>query len=1779
RLYGPEEGRWTAEELEETQNAQPALFVVSYALAELWRSWGLEPWAMLGHSVGEYVAATLAGVLEPEAALELVQTRATLMGRLPRGAMLSVELPAAEAEAWAGDGVSLAAENGPRLSVLSGPLPAIERVEAALEAQGVSCRRLATSHAFHSAMMEPILEAFGAAVSRVKLSPPRRRYLSGLTGTWIKAEEATDPGYWVRHLRERVRFSAALGELLGRGRMACVEVGPGRALSSLVRSHPSKSADTWAFGSLPPSGSEEAEGAFVLRSLGRYWLAGGEVSWERFFGNESRRREPLPPYPFERRRYWLEMPARAVAQAPREEDARPPAIEASPERSNRPHLPSTYVAPETDTERALVRIWEDLLHIAPIGVDDDFFELGGHSLLGTQVMSRAGSAFGRQVPLGFLFEAPTVARLAARLAEGGGGSMEPEAPPLEVTERPEALPLSFAQQRLWFLDRLAPGGAVHNIYLRVRFEGDCDPAALARALTELVRRHEALRTTFAIEGWSPVQRIAPPAPFSLPAVDLADLPVKERAAAVDRRVAEHKAEPFDLEKGPLFTARLLRLAEREHQLLLHLHHIIADGWSVGVITRELAALYAAFSQGRPSPLPELPLQYADYALWQRRWLQGERVERELDYWRRQLAGLSPQQDLPLPAPRPPDPAFRAGEAALTLPEGLSASLRSLSHEAGASLFMTLLAGFKALLLRYLGQEDLCVGSPVAGRSRPELEGLVGLFLNNLALRTSLGGDPPFRELLERVRGTALEALAHQHVPFERLLEELAPERDLSRTPLFRVFFNMLNLPLQEVRLPGLRLEAVSSPVRVSMFDLTLYVAETEGRLRTLWVYNAGLLEAAQIERMAEHFRALLEGVAADPDRRLLDLPLLSAAERQQAVRPLPPLPPAAGSIGERFREAAARFPGRPAVADPVRGFRSYREIEEMAERVGRALLSLGGRPGERVGLLFDPGPEMVAGLLGTLFSGQAYVALDPRYPRERLELLLADSGASALVAGERYAALAEGLAAGRPVVVPEREPQATERTAWPQVPAGALAYILYTSGSTGLPKGVMQSHGNVLRHIENYADGLDLGPEDRLSLLSSYAFDGAVMDIFGALLSGAALCPLDLRSGAPDLAGWVRDTRITVYHSTPTVYRLFVEGLRPGEVLPDLRRVVLGGEEAKRGDFEAFRRFAPPGAVFVNGLGPSESTLALQIHLTRRSGLSRGAVPAGRPVAGLGVRLVHAGGEQVAVYGTGEIVLEGPQIALGYWRRPEATAAAFAPGASGRAYRTGDLGRLLPDGTIEFAGRVDQQVKIRGHRVEPGEVEACLLALPEVAEAAVVPFDEPGGGRALAAYAVPAAGARIRPEALRDALRGRLQEFLVPASFHVLAALPRTPNGKLDRRALPEPAALRRSGPEGPRVAPRTRKELRLAEIWTRLLGVPEVGVHDDFFALGGHSLLLLQMAGQVREAFGVDLPLAAVYRSPTIADLTEIIVRSQRYPLLEEGVRLAAAAGGAGSRLVSLRPEGTLPPLFCVHAVGGHLLDFHDLVRELGPDQPVFGLQSRGFESDEEPLTTIEEMAAAYLEAVRAASPRGPYRIAGYCVGGLVAYEMARQLRAAGEGVELLAVLDARADRRRRAELGDAMIEGFAAYSFAVELNLRIAPERFEEAGPERFPDLIWEELCRSSEETARQLGDRTFRRLYRVFVANRRASWTYRPGPYDGGLVLFEPQHSTYPAETRASALGWRELCAGPVEHAVVPGGHVTMMREPQVAALARRLRATAAPVRTAAAIPFTTTQGDGE
>ena len=1140
-----------------------------------------------------------------------------------------------------------------------------------------------------------------------------------------------------------------------------------------------------------------------------------------------------------------------------------------------------FVPPATAVEEMLAGIWSELLGKRQVGIHQSFFELGGHSLLATQILSRVREVFKVELPLYELFERPTVAQQAASVETLLRAGEQLDAPPIERVARNIDLPLSFAQQRLWFLDQLKPNSSFYNIPSAVRLRGTLDIAALEQSFRELIRRHEPLRTRFGLVDGVPLQLIDDAPDFDLPVFDLRTVDEAEREADARSIAAAESQRPFDLSTGPLLRASVVRLADHDHMLLCTMHHIISDGWSMGVVIRELTTLYEAYSTGRKSPLPDLEIQYADFAHWQRAWLQGEVLERQLTYWKKQLIGAPAVLELPTDYSRPAVQTYSGATQFFVLPAALRDQLEDISRTNSATLFMTLLAAFQILLSRYSRQSDVVVGSPIANRNRAETESLIGFFVNTLVLRTDLSGDPSFRELLGRVREVALGAYAHQDVPFELLVEELQPERSLAHTPLFQVVFTLQNAPMPRAELEKLSVASLAVERATAKFDLGLNISGTPGELQGAIEYNTDLFDPATIRRMLSHFEILLANVVSNPDQRLSELQLLTAAEVEHVVFAWNDTAadyPHDKCIHQLFEEQVERTPEAVAVICQDEQL-TYRELNERANRLAHYLQSAGAGPETIIGICMQRSVEMMVGLLGILKAGAAYVPVDPQHPVARVMATLADAGVRLLLTETSLAdrCAASGVEA---LCLDEELPEILAQPAGnlrDTARAENLAYVIYTSGSTGQPKGVRIAHRSAVNYLCWARDTYLREEVLNSALYSSLAFDLTVTSIYVPLISGGATIVFAEEEVGRALDQIVRDERVGLLKVTPSHLMLLAAELRVGPETGSVgvKRLVVGGEALSSQLARGIQERLGSECEIYNEYGPTEATVGCMIHRYQAAPAERAMVPIGRPAANMQIYILDERLEPVADYVEGEIYIGGVGVAEGYQGRAEQTAERFVgnPYRLGeRMYRSGDVGRRLANGDVEFLGRRDDQVKVRGHRVELGELREKLNEHPDIRDSVVV-ITGHGAESVLVAYYV--SRQELEVGALRVWLRDRVIEETIPNVFVRLKKMPLTVNGKINYAALPAPEHIRPKMAQS-YVAPRTPTEEILAGIYADVLGLERVGVLDNFFEMGGHSLLATQVIARLRVSFQIEMPLRHMFEQPTVAGLAAIVIETQ---------------------------------------------------------------------------------------------------------------------------------------------------------------------------------------------------------------------------------------------------------------------------------------------------------------
>ena len=1306
-----------------------------------------------------------------------------------------------------------------------------------------------------------------------------------------------------------------------------------------------------------------------------------------------------------------------------------------------------YRAPGSELEQRIAAIWSEILGVERVGLDDNFFELGGHSLLATRVISRVRQEQQLDASLKALFERPVLEAFAQGLERTTDAVST-----IPLADRQQPLALSFAQERQWFLWQLEPESAAYHIPSALRLRGRLDVDALQRSFDSLVARHETLRTRFRLEGGRSYQQVQPAVSVSIEREQFGEEGLIERIQAI-------VVQPFDLERGPLLRVNLLQLAEDDHVLVLVQHHIVSDGWSMQVMVEELVQLYAAYSQGLDVVLPALPIQYADYALWQRSWMEAGEKERQLAYWTGLLGGEQPVLELPFDRPRPARQSHRGAQLGFELPRELVEAVRALAQREGASSFMLLLASFQALLYRYSGQADIRVGVPIANRNRVETERLIGFFVNTQVLKADLDGRMGFDELLAQARQRALEAQAHQDLPFEQLVEALQPERNASHNPLFQVLFNHqseIRSVTPEVQLEDLRLEGLAWDGQTAQFDLTLDIQEDENGIWASFDYATDLFDASTVERLAGHWRNLLRGIVANPRQRLGELPLLDAPERRQTLSEWNPAQrecAVQGTLQQRFEEQARQRPQAVAlILDEQR--LSYGELNARANRLAHCLIARGVGADVPVGLALERSLDMLVGLLAILKAGGAYLPLDPAAPEERLAHILDDSGVRLLLT-QRH--LLERLPRQAGVEVLAIDGLVldgyAESDPLPTLSADNLAYVIYTSGSTGKPKGTLLTHRNALRLFSATEAWFGFDERDVWTLFHSYAFDFSVWEIFGALLYGGRLVivPQWVSRSPEDFYRLLCREGVTVLNQTPSAFKQLMAVACSADMAtqqPALRYVIFGGEALDLQSLRPwFQRFGDRQPQLVNMYGITETTVHVTYRPVSEADLEGGLVsPIGGTIPDLSWYILDRDLNPVPRGAVGELYIGRAGLARGYLRRPGLSATRFVPnpfpgGAGERLYRTGDLARFQADGNIEYIGRIDHQVKVRGFRIELGEIEAALAGLAGVRDAVVLAHDGVGGTQ-LVGYVVAdsAEDAERLRESLRESLKRHLPDYMVPAHLMLLERMPLTVNGKLDRQALPQPDA---SLSQQAYRAPGSELEQRIAAIWSEILGVERVGLDDNFFELGGHSLLLLMLKERIGDTCQATLSISQLMTHASVAEQAACIEGQARESLLVP---------------LNGRREGS--PLFMFHPSFGSVHCYKTLAMALRDRHPVKGVVCRALLGAGREVPEWDDMVAEYAEQLLQEHPEGVFNLAGWSLGGNLAMDVAARLEQRGRQVAFVGWIDAPAPVRVEAfwnEIGPTpeAVPNLSVGEMRVELLGVMFPERAEHI------ERAWSSIC----------------------------------------------------------------------------------------------------------------------
>lgn len=1427
--------------------------------------------------------------------------------------------------------------------------------------------------------------------------------------------------------------------------------------------------------------------------------------------------------------------------------------------------------PITEIEKQLSDIWCDILQLAQVGVHDNFFEVGGHSLLATQVVVRSRKAFNAQLAVRSIFDSPTIAALASFISQQKTADALTNIPKIS---RSHLLPLSFAQQRLWFVDQFQANSRVaYNIPMALRLSGPLNVTALERVIAEIACRHEALRANFKMVEGTPLQTIRSAEPIRLPVVDLQSSQENRIASDLESHLSQQMCRvlqaPFDLSCDLLLRAELLRLEPDMHMLLVSMHHIVSDGWSIGVFTQELSTLYRDFSQQRPPSLPPLPIQYADFAHWQRQ--QQDAIAPHLEYWLNQLKNIPQRLELPTDYPRPLVQTFQGRRIHFQLSAELSWQLNGLARSSETTLFITLLAAFSSLLYRYSNAEDIVIGSPIANRSRSELEPLIGFFVNTLLLRANLAGEPTFSGLLAQLKQTALEAYNHQDLPLEKIVEAINPERNLSYNPLFQVMFVLQNAASEPLSLPDITVTPVAVEGTTSKVDLTLSMHETPEGLAGSWEYNSDLFSPETVQRMVGHFETMLAGIVADPLQPVSKLPLLTPREKQQIFEwnSTSQDYPRDLCLHQLFEAQVKRSPDAIAITSGNEQL-TYQTVNNQANHLAHQLRPKLKNAGSEVfvGICVEDPLKMIVSMLAVLKAGGAYVPLDVAYPEERLSFIIKDAQLAALVT---QAHLKPKLEKSMPAeievvcfsddwketIAENNDTDLSKR----RLTSASAAYLIYTSGSTGKPKGVQVPHHAVSRLVLN-TNYVQIAPNSRMAQISSTSFDAATFEIWGALLNGAQLVclPKAVVLDPDDFAGYLKRAEIDTLFLTTALFNqiaLFVP-----EAFKSLKTVLFGGEAISLSPVMQVLQSGKPQRL-LHVYGPTENTTFSTFYEITDIPSQATTLPIGRPIANSTAYVLDSRDQPVPIGIPGELCVGGEGLAIGYLDRAELTADRFVErsllGASSvRLYKTGDLVRRLADGEIEFIGRKDFQVKIRGFRVELGEVESALLKILEVEAAVAIAQKDASGNQALTAYLVPQLAATLSAAQIRRELQQRLPSFMIPAAIRIVPKLPLTPNGKVDRRALIQDYAISdRSTPTSHKDPdePRNETEQQLIQVWESCLNVRPIGIHDNFFDLGGHSLVAMKVIFTIEQQTGLTFSINQLFKTPTIAGLSQVLVSKRADSLSAD----AKQTDVLPSCLVEMKSGGSAPPLFLIHAGGPSILFYRPLVESLTVDRRIYGIQS-ALLADVADLAnsafkSVEMLAAFYISQVKEVQPQGPYLLGGASFGGLVAYEMARQLVASGDRVAALIILD------RPIPGGRSLMPLTQRYQKYWRKFLETGPAYLlgKIQGRAIFEkDKLWRRFSKAQQryramKVSREPMIASYRELSEYHT---RLAKGYEAKPYAGKVIVVRAETVAEGFVVHEEDLGWSRYAQGGVDVISNPGGHMTMFRPPHVETLAAQI-----------------------
>jgi amino acid adenylation domain-containing protein len=1453
-----------------TSNTQPLLFVIQYATACLLTDFGIYPDALIGHSIGELTAATLSGVFTFEDALIIVASRGKIMQEQIPGSMLSVNLSAEKLGPLLTENIEISLQNAPNYCVVSGEEKDIIGFESKIKSIDPSIHTtiLKTSHAFHSRLMEPALEPFKEVFKTVHLGKPEIPFISNVTGKWITDSEAINMDYWARHIRSTVQFSKGINQLLTDNKqLIFLEVGPGNSLSVLLSQFEGmKNAKAISTIRHPMVQKDDVD--IFMQAIADFWTSGGTIRWDELFDGEHRNKVALPTYPFEKKRHWLESKSKSFFQE--QLDSKIDVLEVGKPRNiadlmhDRPNLPSKFINPVNELEIKIVTIWQQLLGINEIGTEDDFFALGGHSLLASQVIIRINELLQVKLPFESLFTAPTIKSLISTY--NLYLPKQTQELIIEHVQKDSDFPLSNAQKRLWILDQIEQNNPAYNISFTNRLKGFLDIEVFQTTIKILFDRHQILKSTINIKDKEPVCRILDIEP-KVELIDLSKFEVNKIENFIQDFIKKDLRKPFDINIGPLYKIFLFRIASDEFVFHFNVHHIVFDGWSWGIFSQEINSIYNSLINNTAVSLPSPELQYYDFSNWQLKQDEPD-WKKSVDFWVEQLKGIPTELKFPYDYKRPPFMSGYGGRESIRLSNKLSGKLKEISRKTNSTLFMTMLSSFEILMSIYSNEEDICIGAPVANRTKSAFEKIIGFFVNTIVFRLKINKTSSFNEILDQNKKVIIESLEHQNIPFEKLVDVIQPERQVNINPIYQVMFAWQNAPRPPIKLKGISSDRVLINEGVSSQDITFYMWENEDFIEGEIEFSTDIIERDTINRLKDNFIFFLEQITENPEEKISEISVISERDKNQlAAFNNTEVSVPECLVSDLFEKQVVLQPTKIAVKSGNLSL-TYKELNEKANQIARHLLSLGVQSGDIVGISLERSADMVVSVLSILKAGCCYLPMDPSFPIDRLSYMFEDSGAKVLISQsslkDKYINFPDSTVV---LVDLDKEKISKNSVANPglQISNQSLAYILYTSGSTGKPKGVKVHHQAVVNFLNSMSEKPGITVTDRLLAVTTLSFDISVLEIFLPLSCGAELVIADSDDimDGKKLIGLLERKDITVLQATPATWHIILsEGWNGKKNL----KALCGGEALPS---SLVKELLPKVACLWNMYGPTETTVWSTCYQITDS---KASILIGKPINNTTIHILDGNNKQLPVGVIGEVGIGGLGVTKGYHNRPELTAEKFIQlDKEGIIYKTGDQGRYLKDGNIELYGRIDNQIKLRGFRIEPGEIESLLTKLPGVKEAVVKVHRFEDNDERLVAFLNSESEFKLTKDQIKEILAQHLPSYMIPSFYQISDGFARLPNGKIDKKQLNflMDELADESNPEEKMLTP---IEQKLFELWADTLKIKNFTIHDNFFDIGGNSLLTISLASKIEKQFEIDFNIRNLFSTPRIKDLAELI-------------------------------------------------------------------------------------------------------------------------------------------------------------------------------------------------------------------------------------------------------------------------------------------------------------------